>query len=265
MPVIDIRELDPDTIEPSMAHANDPNYQGGGSKITVIGRPGSGKSFLLTSLMYEKRHCFPTGLVISGTEDSNHHFEKFFPATFIYTELDLEVLKRFITRQRIAGDYLPQPWALLLLDDCMDDTKPFNSPVIHGLYKNGRHWNLLFILSLQYCMDIKPVIRNNIDGTFILREPSLKIRKALYENYASIIPSFQLFCTLMDQITSDHTALYINNRSLSNNWYDCVFWYKGIEVPSDWKFGSKWFWKFHRDRFNEELERRKNKKILNVK
>jgi hypothetical protein len=249
---IDIRELDPDMIEPSMEHANDPNYQNGGSKITVIGRPGTGKSYLITSLIYEKRACFPTGLVISGTEDSNKHFSQYFPETFIYTEMDLEVLKNFIQRQKLARQYLPQSWALLLLDDCMSDTRVFNSPIIQGLYKNGRHWNMLYILSLQYCMDIKPVIRNNIDGTFILREPSVRFRKSIYENYASIIPTFKLFCFIMDQITNDWTALYINNRVQSNDWQDCVFWYRGVQVPSNWKFGSSWYWQFHRDRYNAQ-------------
>jgi len=252
--VIDIKELDPDMIEPSMAHAADPHYTGGGSKITVIGRPGTGKSFMITSLIYEKRACFPTGLVMSGTEDSNHHYSSIFPSTFVYNGLNIGIIEQFVKRQKVAKRYLPNPWSVLLLDDCMDDPKVFNSKLFQGLYKNGRHWNMLYIVSLQYCMDIKPVIRSNIDGVFILREPVLKYRRAIYENYASIIPTFQLFCTIMDQITTDYTALYINNRIQSNDWRDCVFWYRGKEVPSDWKFGSEWFWKYHLDRYNPHYE-----------
>lgn len=251
---INIKELDPDMIQPTMQQTLDPNYDGGGNKITVIGRPGSGKSFLITSLIYEKRACFPIGLVMSGTEDSNHHYSKMFPSTFVYNGLNTDVLEKFIKRQKIAKQYLTNPWSLVLLDDCMDDPKLFNSKLFQGLYKNGRHWNMLYILSLQYCMDIKPVIRNNIDGAFILREPSIKIRKSIYENYASIIPTFELFCTIMDQITNNHTALYIHNRIQSNNWQDCIFWYRGKPVPPDWKFGSKWYWQYHYDRYNKEYE-----------
>lgn len=249
-----VRELDPDTIKPSFNDVLNPNYNGGGSKITVIGRPGTGKSFLITSLIYEKSMCFPVGIVMSGTEDSNHHYGQMFPPTFIYNGLDTDALKKFIKRQKIAKKYLPNPWALILLDDCMDDPKLLSRPLFQGIYKNGRHWNMMYILSLQYCMDIKPVIRNNIDGTFILREPSLKNRRSIYENYASIIPTFALFCEIMDTLTSDYTALYINNRTQSNDWRDCVFWYKGKHVPKDWKFGSKWYWDFHRQRYNAEYE-----------
>ena len=82
---------------------------------------------------------------------------------------------------------------------------------------------MLYILSLQYCMDVKPVIRTNIDGTFILREPSLKNRRALWENYAGIIPDFSTFCEIMDQITDDYTALYIHNATQSNKLEDWVY------------------------------------------
>lgn len=254
--VIDIRELDPDVIEPSYAHARDPFYTNGGNKITVIGRPGTGKSFLITSLIYEKRHCFPSAMIMSGTEDSNNHFSRYFPSTFIHDGLDLNVLSNYIQRQKHAKRIDPVgSWSVLLLDDCLDDPKMFNRPVIQGIYKNGRHWNMFLITALQYCMDIKPTIRTNVDGVFILREPVLRNRKSIYDNYASIIPSFQLFCNLMDHITSDFTALYINNRAQSNNWQDCVFWYKAQPVPTNWRFGSPWYWQFHSDRFDHDRKK----------
>lgn len=252
--IIEIRELDVNTIEPSLEHAHDRNYTGGGNKITVIGRPGSGKTYMITSLLYEKRACFPAGLVMSGTEDSNQHYSSIFPSLFVYTSLDVGALKNFIQRQKLAKRYLANSWALLLLDDCMDDPRMFNSPLFQGLYKNGRHWNMLFIMSMQYCLDVKPVIRTNVDGVFILREPCVRTRKLIYENYAGIIPTFSLFCILMDQITTDFTALYINNRVQSNNWQDCVFWYRGKQVPQDFRFGSKDYMRFNAVRFNNEFE-----------
>ena len=99
-------------------------------------------------------------------------------------------------------------------------------------------------------MDVKPVIRTNIDGVFILRETNLRNRRSLYDNYAGIIPTFDMFCEIMDQITNDYTALYIHNATTSNNLEDIVFYYKAKPVPCDFKFGSKDFWKFHNNRFN---------------
>lgn len=205
---------------------------------------------LITRLLYEKRNIFPTAFVMSGTEDSNGHYTKILPSTFVHNKYDEDKINQFITRQKIAKKHLPVPWSVLLLDDCTDDPKIFNKPQFQGLFKNGRHWKMLFLLSLQYCMDVRPVIRTNIDGVFILRETNLRNRRALYENYAGVIPTFELFCQIMDQITNDYTALYIHNQTTSNRLEDCLFYYKAKPVPSTFKMGSKDFWKFHHNRYN---------------
>ena len=231
-----VKELNTEIIQPSSKTMYDPEQ--GGSKIVIIGKPGTGKTTLITSLLYQKKHIFPVGLVMSGTEDSNGHYRRLFPSTFVYNKLESEKVESFIKRQKLAKKHLQNPWAILLLDDCTDDPKTFKDPLFQGLYKNGRHWKMLYILSLQYCMDVKPVIRTNIDGTFILREPSLKNRRSLWENYAGIIPDFSMFCAIMDQITDDYTALYIHNATQSNRLEDCVFWYKAPKnIPDSFKMG----------------------------
>ena len=99
-------------------------------------------------------------------------------------------------------------------------------------------------------MDIKPVIRTNVDGVFILRETNLRNRKSLWENYAGIIPDFSTFCTILDELTSSYSALYIHNQNQSNRMEDCIFWYKAKPVPPEFKLGSKDFWKFHYNRYD---------------
>lgn len=212
----------------------------------------TGKTTLIASLLYSKRHIFPVGMVMSGSEDSNGFYRKIFPSTFVYNDYNEDRIKDFIRRQKIAKQHLPNPWAVILLDDCTDDPRIFNKPLQHGMYKRGRHWKMWYILSLQYAMDVKPVIRTNVDGIFILREPILKNRKTLWENYCSVIPDFNLFCEIMDQLTDDYTALYIQNAAQSNDWTECVFWYKAMIVPKDFKFGCPEFWTFHNARYNPE-------------
>ena len=218
----------------------------------------TGKTTLITSLLYEKSHIFPVGQVMSGTEDSNGHYGKIFPASFVYNALDKPQIENFVKRQKVAKLHLPNPWAVLLLDDCTDDPKLFNEPLFQGIFKNGRHWKMLFILSLQYSLDIKPVIRTNVDGTFILREAILKNRKNLWENYAGVFPDFSQFCDVLDQMTDDYTALYIHNATTSNKIEDCVFWYKAKPVPPGFRVGSDEYWAFHDERYNKELDKSDN-------
>jgi hypothetical protein len=208
----------------------------------------TGKTTLISSLFYEKKHIFPIGQIYSGTEDSNGFWQTIFPSTFVFNKLNVENIEKLIKRQKYAKKHLPNPWAILLLDDCTDDPKLLNTPLFQNIFKNGRHWKMLFILSLQYAGDIRPVIRTNVDVVFILREPNIRNRMILYNNYASCIPSFSIFCEIMDFITVDYTALVINNASISNDWTDNVFYYKAKVPPSDFKMGSKAFWEYHYNR-----------------
>lgn len=241
---INLKELNLDMIRP-----NDESVktQAGGSKITIIGKPSSGKSVLIKALLNAKKHLIPVGTVISGSEDTNKFYSKMFPSLFVHEKFKIQIIEAVQKRQKLAKDNLNNSWAVLVMDDCMDDVKIFNDPIMIGLIKNSRHWNLLSIFANQYVFDFKPVIRSNIDGVFIFREPNITNREKIWKNFASIIPTFNLFCKIMDEITTDHTCLYINNQSTSNNWQDCVFYYKA-PLLDDFSFGCDEYWQFSEER-----------------
>jgi hypothetical protein len=244
--VYKIKELDINTLRPR-------SVEDDGVKYAMIGKPGTGKSSIIKSYMYAKRHIFPTGVFCSGTEDSTQFFGKHVPDLFIHP-LSTTLMSSIIRRQKIAKQYLENPWCLFITDDCMDDLKLFNSKEAHWLFKNLRHIKLSYILSLQYSIDIKPSLRGCIDGTFILRETNEKFRKNLYDNYASVIPTYQEFKQLMDQLTGDYTALFINNRSTSSDISDNVFYYKAdlSRIDPNFKFGSQEYHQFAETRYNKD-------------
>ena len=51
-------------------------------------------------------------------------------------------------------------------------------------------------------------------------------RKRLYEHYAGMFPTFEMFCSTMDQCTNNYECLVIHNSSRSNKLEEQVFWYK---------------------------------------
>ena len=242
--VYKIKELDINNLRPR-------SIEDDGVKYAMIGKPGTGKSSIIMSYMYAKRHIFPVGLFCNGTEDSTQFFSKHVPDLFIHP-LSTSLVSQFIRRQKLARQYLANPWALFITDDCMDDPRIFNKPELKYVFKNGRHLKMAYIMSLQYSIDVKPDIRGCIDGTFILRESNERFRRNLYENYASVIPTYQDFKNIMDSLTGDYTALYIDNRSTSNKIEDCVYYYKAdlSRIDPNFKFGSKEFHEFADKRYN---------------
>lgn len=249
---VHIKELNPDLIDPSPKTMH---IKERGFRLVMIGKPGVGKSNMIKYLLWCKKNIIPVGIAMSGSESLNHDFKKYFPSLFVYNEYTEERIEDAIKRQILAIEHLDNEWAALIIDDCTNRPSDLNSETQHKLYKIGRHAQFLYILSLQYSMDVDPSIRTCVDGVFIFRDPNLKNRKRLYENYAGIIPDFSTFCQLMDAITSDFTALYIHNKTSSNKWEDCVFYCKAPNMDEkypDFKFGCPDYWKFAKSRYNTE-------------
>ena len=85
---------------------------------------------------------------------------------------------------------------------------------------------------MQYPLGIPPNLRTNIDFIFILRENIVANRKRIYDNYAGMFPTFEIFCQVMDQCTENYECLVIDNTTKSNKLEDTVFWYKADSTPS---------------------------------
>ena len=153
-------------------------------KVCVfIGKRNTGKSTLVTDILYHKKHL-PAGIVLSATEEGNHYYQQYIPDLFIYGDYDREAIERVMDRQkRLVGAGKKNCGAFLLLDDCMYDSKFMKDTCIRQCFMNGRHWKIFFMLTMQYCMDLPPALRANIDYVFILRENIIQNREKLYKNF----------------------------------------------------------------------------------
>ena len=116
---------------------------------------------------------------------------------------------------------------------------------------NGRHYKLLFILTMQFALGIPPNLRTNVDYVFILRENIYSNRKRLYDHYAGMFPTFEMFCETMDQCTENFECLVIDNTSKSNRIEDQVYWYKADKTPS-FKIGASEFWEYNTNNYKDD-------------
>ena len=215
----------------------------------LIGKRNTGKSTLVTDILYHKRHL-PAGIVMSATEEGNHHYQQYVPDLFIYGDYDREAIERVLERQRqILLRNKPISPAFILLDDCMYDKKFMKDTCIRKCFMNGRHWKIFFMLTMQYCMDLTPDLRANVDYVFILRDNIIQNREKLYKAFFGIFPTFDMFNQIMNACTENYECLVLDNTSKSNKIEDCVFWYKAKLHPQ-FRIGSPQLWNYHKKHYN---------------
>jgi len=227
--------------------------------VVLIGKRDTGKSFLCRDILYRHRGI-PVGQVISGTEGANQFYSKMVPKLFIHDEFKADIVENILKRQKImikkineggGGNQSIDPRAFLILDDCLYDNTWAKDKNMRSVFMNGRHFKLLFLLTMQYALGIPPNMRTNIDYIFILRENYVSNRKRLYEHYAGMFPTFEMFCQVMDQCTENYECLVINNNSKSNKLSDQVFWYKAEPRP-DFKIGGSSYWDYSDKNYTNE-------------
>jgi hypothetical protein len=225
------------------------------SSIVLIGKRDTGKSFLTKDILFRHKDI-PVGQVISGTEGANHFYGKIVPKLFIHDEFNSQIVQNMLKRQKLMiernndGENM-DPRAFLILDDCLYDNSWTKDKHMRSVFMNGRHYKLLFILTMQYALGIPPNLRTNVDFIFILRENYVSNRKRLYDHYAGMFPTFEMFCQVMDQCTEDYECLVVNNNAKSNKLIDQVFWYKADTHP-DFRIGGDNYWKFSQNNYSNE-------------
>ena len=219
--------------------------------VVLIGKRNTGKSYLVQDVMYNHMDL-PVGTVVSPTETLNPFFSEFVPPLFIHEDVSAGLLQNVLKRQELVRNSIKRqtslygacnidPRAFLVLDDCLAQNGWIRAKEMRTMFMNGRHYKLFLLITMQFALGIPPDLRTNIDFVFILRENLMNNRKRLYEHYAGMFPTFDIFCQVMDQCTENYECLVINNNAKSNRIEDQVFWYKATPHPK-FRLGANEFW-----------------------
>jgi thymidylate kinase len=236
----------------------------GGKKpctILIIGKRNSGKTTVVASLANVLRNI-PYGVCCSCTEDANAFWAGHIPEVFIHGEYTEEISKNLIEMQRreakrVGQDNVSPCFAIY--DDIMYDNSFVRQKTTRELFMNGRHFKISLLLTAQYCMDLPPGLRTNIDYVFILKDPIKRNRQRLYENFAGIFPTLESFCDCLDKTTENYECMVVDNTTNSNKLTDSIFYFKG--VPNEkFKMGGKAFRKFGKSTSKEKKANRKKRR-----
>jgi len=232
---------------------------GGSPTICMIAKRRSGKSWICREILYHFRHI-PVGVIISTTEEMTKFYGKFFPEAFIYYKYKPDIIERLFARQKkmIAKCVLKfkkgkkcDPRAILVMDDCLSSKGTWmRDQYITDLFYNGRHFQIMFILTMQFPLGIIPELRANFDYVFLLADDFYSNQKRLYDHYAGMFSSFTLFRQVFMELTKDYGCMVISNAGAKSNFLEKFFHFKARPVQIN-SVGCKQFLDFHNNNFDK--------------
>ena len=235
--------------------------------IMLVAKRRSGKSWVCRDIL---RHFnnIPVGMIIAKSEKKADEpfYSEFFPDSFIFYEYNEKILKNLFYRQeqmiekskeKKEKGIIIDPRAVFLMDDCLSDKGTWaKDPLIYELMFNGRHYKILFMLTMQSPLGISPELRSNFDYFFLLATDIENHMKKLYENYAGMFRNVGEFRTVFKQLTVDHQSMVIANTSADRPFQEKVYWYKASNTKID-MVGCKQFKDYHIKNYDEKWYKNK--------
>lgn len=260
----------------------------GHPSIIMIAKRGSGKSWVVKSIINHFRDI-PAGLIIAPTDRMNCFYGNFFPDTYIHYNYKSEIIEKILDRQRTLikknNDKMKigkkiDTRSFIVMDDCLGQKGSWvRDQPIQELLFNGRHYHIMYILTMQFPLGITPDLRSNFDYIFLLAEDFCSNQKRIYDHYAGMFPNFDSFRQVFSALTDDFGAMVIVNKGARGSPLEKIYWYKAPNLEgAKTEFGCKQFREFHEKNYNPKwqeknsgidftkycTDKKKTKSIINV-
>ena len=235
-------------------------------RIVMIAPSGSGKSWVVKNVLHTLRDI-PCGSVIAPTDKMTKFYDDFIPPVFINHDYKPTIIPKILNRQKIIIDKNKKreeenkkpidPRTFLVMDDCMSSAKDWSKDqCISEIMFQGRHYQLTYILTMQYCLGITPDLRTQFNYVFLLGEDNAASRKKLHLHWAGVFPTLELFESVFSQVTENYGCMVINNRIKSTDLTKKVFWFRAKEPP-EFKLGSQKLLEFNEENYDKDHENKK--------
>jgi hypothetical protein len=236
--------------------------------IVMIAKRASGKSWVCRSILKHFRDI-PVGLIIAPTEKmaTPPFYSDFFPDSYIHYDYKSEIIEKLLVRQDMmiekSQDRIQQgkkpidPRGFILMDDCLSKKGSWqkDQPIMELLF-NGRHYKLMYMLTMQFPLGISPELRCNFDYIFLLKEDFFSNLKRLYDHYAGMFPSFDAFRVVFKELTANFGSMVIVNRGACDNFLEKIFWYRA-QNDAVGMIGCEQFIKHHENNYDKGWKKKK--------
>jgi hypothetical protein len=197
----------------------------------------------------------------------NSFYGNFFPDTFIHYEYKSEIIEKLLFRQEKIIEKMKEkkrqgknldPRSYILMDDCLASKGTWmrDQPITTLLF-NGRHYEIMYILTMQFPLGITPELRCNFDYIFLLAEDTHSNLKRIYDHYAGMFPTFDSFRQVFTVLTGDFGSMVIDNRRKATNPLERLFWYKAGDLSkTQCMMGGKQFQKYHNCNYDKDWRKK---------
>lgn len=227
------------------------------SVLLIIGRRGTGKSTLAKDIM-SYHTDIPMGFCICKTNTMNDFWTPHIPQKFIHHEynqsLTYKILehqehewqkhKKQCERKGVTAKVSDIKPAFAIYDDVTFDKSFLKDAATRELFMNGRHYNILVVITCQWMMDMDPGLRTQVDYVFMLKDNKLTNKKRMHEYFAGAIDHYSVFNRVFTKCTENRESLVLFNNSPSAYIPDSVFFYKA-KVEQHYKLGCNDYWVYH--------------------
>lgn len=243
-PTLHVPKFQPSTMRPD-------------SIILLLGPRRTGKTTLCLDLLsYLNRHMYAVH-VQTPTQDTIDTLSNHIPWTLMQNDFDVDAITRVYNTVKSLCDAEKQKakiekrapekrYVMVLLDDCMAESKNIKAKPIKQIFYNGRHQNVCFMNLQQYAMDMAPNLRTNIDYVISTRDNSPENQTKLWRNFfKTAFPREEDFVKTYLNCTQDFQCLILDRTISCENPVEQLFWYKAPKNVEPFRMCHDHMWKLH--------------------
>jgi hypothetical protein len=232
--------------------------EGHNPTVGFFGARGSGKSVMMKDILHQFHLSgVPRVCVFSGTESQNSYFESIVPGFCIHSPVTAQAITDVFEAQKQSK--MRQELGLIdkdldlrlivVLDDIAFDKKLLNSKVLSEICLNGRHSDIIMMLSVQYLMDLSVGARSNIDYAFFQADFSKKNRERIFQQFGGTYEDFKLFNAVFSACTVDYESFVLPGKNSGSDKPEHNSFYYKADFNLQFSFGSDEMWRFHKRKY----------------